>query len=80
MTLNVKVGDKKFVMGTLLSESIPQTCFDMLFDQEFELSHNWGKGSVHFVGFQCPNNKDEYPFFILSFMLLLFLLKLPFFF
>ncbi|XP_056855687.1 histone deacetylase HDT1 [Raphanus sativus] len=59
VTLNVKVGDKKFVMGTLLSESIPQTCFDMLFDQEFELSHNWGKGSVHFVGFQCPNNKDD---------------------
>ncbi|CAN6917150.1 histone deacetylase HDT1 [Brassica napus] len=59
VTLNVKVGDKKFVMGTLVSESIPQTCFDMLFDQEFELSHNWGKGSVHFVGFKCPNNKDD---------------------
>ncbi|KAG5414515.1 hypothetical protein IGI04_002082 [Brassica rapa subsp. trilocularis] len=44
VTFNVKVGDKKFVMGTFVSESIPQTCFDMLFDQEFELSHNWGKG------------------------------------
>lgn len=73
MTLNVKVGDKKFVMGTLVSESIPQTCFDMLFDQEFELSHNWGKGSVHFVGFKCPNNKDEYPFHSL-FYAMLFLL------
>ncbi|KAJ0240380.1 Histone deacetylase HDT1 [Hirschfeldia incana] len=59
VTLNVKVGDKKFVMGTLVSESIPQACFDMLFDQEFDLSHNWGKGSVHFVGFQCPNDKDD---------------------
>lgn len=69
MTLNVKVGDNKFVMGTLVSESIPQACFDVLFDKEFELSHNWGKGSVHFVGFECPNNNNEYPF-VDSFMLL----------
>nr|XP_019578713.1 PREDICTED: histone deacetylase HDT1-like [Rhinolophus sinicus] len=59
VTLNVKVGDKKFVMATLVSESIPQTNFDVLFDGDFELSHNWGKGSVHFVGFKCPNNNDE---------------------
>lgn len=59
VTLNVKVGDSKFVMGTLVSESIPQACFDVLFDKEFELSHNWGKGSVHFVGFECPNNNND---------------------
>ncbi|KAL0713539.1 hypothetical protein Bca4012_020517 [Brassica carinata] len=58
VTLNVKVGDNKFVMGTLVSESIPQACFDVLFDKEFELSHNWGKGNVHFVGFKCPNNNN----------------------
>ncbi|RID79607.1 hypothetical protein BRARA_A02332 [Brassica rapa] len=59
VTFNVKVGDKKFVMGTFVSESIPQTCFDMLFDQEFELSHNWGKGSVHFVGFKYSEEEEE---------------------
>ncbi|CAH8307343.1 unnamed protein product [Eruca vesicaria subsp. sativa] len=59
VTLNVKVENKKFVMGTLVSLSIPQTNFDILFDQEFELSHNLGKGSVHFVGFKCPNNNDD---------------------
>ncbi|XP_024009551.1 histone deacetylase HDT1 [Eutrema salsugineum] len=56
--LYVKVGDKKFVLGTLVSGSIPQTSFDMIFEKEFELSHNWGKGSVHFVGFKSHNIED----------------------
>ncbi|KAF8083464.1 hypothetical protein N665_0771s0003 [Sinapis alba] len=59
VTLNVKVGNNKFVMGTLVSESIPQTCFDVLFDKEFELSHNWGKGSVYFVGFKYSEEEEE---------------------
>ncbi|KAG2329961.1 hypothetical protein Bca52824_001141 [Brassica carinata] len=59
VTLNVKVGDNKFVMGTLVSESIPQACFDVLFDKEFELSHNWGKGNVHFVDSEDEEEEEE---------------------
>lgn len=54
MPLFVKVGEQKLVMGTLLTDSIPQVSFDLVFNQEFELSHNWSKGSVHFVGYQSP--------------------------
>ncbi|VVB04904.1 unnamed protein product [Arabis nemorensis] len=57
--LYVKVGNQKLVLGTLLSESIPQLNCDLVFDKEFELSHNWGKGSDYFVGFKSPN--IEYP-------------------
>ncbi|CAH2065444.1 unnamed protein product [Thlaspi arvense] len=56
--LYVKVGDEKFVLGTLVSGSIPQTNFDLVFDKEFELSHEWGK-SVHFAAEVKKNAKPE---------------------
>ncbi|KFK33910.1 hypothetical protein AALP_AA5G076500 [Arabis alpina] len=61
--LYVTVGNQKLVMGTLLSETIPQLSCDLVFDTEFELSHNWGKGSVHFVGYRTPNVEDGGDYF-----------------
>ncbi|EXB37421.1 Histone deacetylase HDT1 [Morus notabilis] len=43
--LSVKVADKKFVLGTLSLEKIPQLTFDLVFEKEFELTHNWKHGS-----------------------------------
>lgn len=61
MPLHVKVGDQKFVLGFLSTENIPQQFCDLVFEKEFELSHNWGKGSVYFVGYKTPNLEDQYP-------------------
>ncbi|CAK9323095.1 unnamed protein product [Citrullus colocynthis] len=44
--LYVKVGNQKLVLGTLSSEKFPQVSFDLLFDKEFELSHNWKNGNT----------------------------------
>ncbi|CAI0544559.1 unnamed protein product [Linum tenue] len=44
--LFIKVGDKKLVLGTLSPETIPQLAFDLVLEQEFELSHNWKNGSI----------------------------------
>ncbi|KAK9939896.1 hypothetical protein M0R45_016576 [Rubus argutus] len=54
-------GDKKLVLGHLIPGQIPQLSFDLVFDEEFELSHNWKSGSVHFAGYQSVMG-DEYPF------------------
>lgn len=58
--LFAKVGDQKFVLGTLSSEKFPQISFDLLFEKEFELSHNWKNGSVHFMGYKSLVN-NQYP-------------------
>ncbi|CAI0398174.1 unnamed protein product [Linum tenue] len=42
--LFIKVGEKKLVLGTLSPETIPQLAFDLVLEQEFELSHNWKNG------------------------------------
>ncbi|XP_038706748.1 histone deacetylase HDT1-like [Tripterygium wilfordii] len=61
--LFVKCGDKKLVIGTLSSEKFPQVSFDLVFEKEFELSHNWKGGSVYFCGYQVPipDEGDDYP-------------------
>ncbi|XP_057955423.1 histone deacetylase HDT1-like isoform X2 [Malania oleifera] len=51
--LFVKIGDKKLVLGTLSPEVCPQLAFDIVFEQKFELSHNWKKGSVYFLGYEA---------------------------
>ncbi|CAN1275799.1 Histone deacetylase HDT1, partial [Linum perenne] len=48
--LYVKVDDKKLVLGTLSSEKIPQLQLDLVFDRDFQLSHNGKNGSVYFIG------------------------------
>ncbi|CAI0544551.1 unnamed protein product [Linum tenue] len=59
--LFIKVGDKKLVLGTLSPETIPQLAFDLVLEQEFELSHNWKNGSIYFTGYKSilPANSPE---------------------
>ncbi|XP_008442794.2 histone deacetylase HDT1 [Cucumis melo] len=57
--LYVKVGNQKLVLGTLSSEKFPQVSFDLVFDKEFELSHNWKNGSVHFTGYTSLLPEEE---------------------
>ncbi|KAI4340438.1 hypothetical protein MLD38_025271 [Melastoma candidum] len=57
--LHVKFGDKKLVLGTLSPETIPQLSFDLVFEKEFELSHNWKNGSVYFCGYTSIVQDDE---------------------
>ncbi|CAN6719799.1 unnamed protein product [Malus baccata var. baccata] len=52
ISLFAKVGDLKLVLGFLSAEKSPQLMFDIVFDEKFELSHNWKNGSVHFTGYK----------------------------
>ncbi|CAI0398175.1 unnamed protein product [Linum tenue] len=60
--LFIKVGEKKLVLGTLSPETIPQLAFDLVLEQEFELSHNWKNGSIFFTGYKSVLPDDGYPF------------------
>ncbi|XP_011101488.1 histone deacetylase HDT1 [Sesamum indicum] len=57
--LFVNVDGKKLVLGTLFTEKLPQQQFDLVFDQDFELSHNWKSGSVYFFGYKASNPFEE---------------------
>ncbi|WCJ24818.1 Histone deacetylase HDT2 [Euphorbia peplus] len=57
--LYLKIGSKKLVLGTLSPENFPQFNFDLIFEDDFELSHTWKHGSVFFYGY-----KKEHPFLI----------------
>lgn len=60
--LFVTVAGKKLVLGTLFTDKLPQQQFDLVFDRDFELSHNWKNGSVYFYGYKANNPyEDEYP-------------------
>ncbi|WRX07951.1 hypothetical protein QQP08_000438, partial [Theobroma cacao] len=50
VTLHVNADGQKLVVGTLSHQNFPQLSFDLVFDQEFELSHNWKNGSVVEIG------------------------------
>ncbi|KAI3743501.1 hypothetical protein L1987_61211 [Smallanthus sonchifolius] len=43
--LYINIDDKKLVLGTLNSERLPQQLFDLVFDKDFQLSHNWKNGN-----------------------------------
>ncbi|KAF8395337.1 hypothetical protein HHK36_019282 [Tetracentron sinense] len=60
VALFVNVGGQKLVLGTLSREKFPQISFDLVFEKEFELSHNWKNGSVYFCGYTSVIS-DEYP-------------------
>ncbi|GMI81696.1 histone deacetylase 3, HISTONE DEACETYLASE 2A [Hibiscus trionum] len=60
--LYVNVGGKKLVLGTLSHQNFPQLNFDLVFDAEFELSHNWKNGSVYFLGYKTFVPEEGYPF------------------
>ncbi|KAH6762243.1 hypothetical protein C2S52_019676 [Perilla frutescens var. hirtella] len=69
--LFVNVNGKRLVLGTLFSEKLPQQQFDLVFDREFDLSHNWKNGTVYFYGYRANNPFEEYPLnFELYFILL----------
>lgn len=59
ISLFVKTGDQKLVIGHLYAEKLPQIYFDLVFDKEFVLSHNGKNGSVHFHGYIANTG---YPF------------------
>lgn len=62
--LYVTVDEKKLVLATLNTEKLPQQQFDLVFDRDFEISHNWKNGSVFFYGYLASNPIDEYPLYI----------------
>jgi hypothetical protein len=55
VSLYVKIDNQKLQLGTLSSEKIPQISYDLVFEKEFELSHNWKYGSVCFTGFKMES-------------------------
>ena len=63
-TMFVKIGDQKLAIGTLSTDKFPQIQFDLVFEKEFELSHNSKTSSVFFSGYKVfqPAEGDEYPF------------------
>ncbi|KAM0065683.1 putative histone deacetylase transcription factor C2H2 family [Helianthus debilis subsp. tardiflorus] len=56
--LYVNVDSKKLVLGTLNSERLPQQLFDLVFDKDFQISHNWKNGSVFFYGYKADQPID----------------------
>ncbi|KAK8596160.1 hypothetical protein V6N13_000808 [Hibiscus sabdariffa] len=59
--LYVNVDGKKLLLGTLSHQNYPQLIFDLVFEQDFELSHNWKNGSVYFLGYRTsvPEEGDD---------------------
>ncbi|XAR59680.1 Histone deacetylase [Bertholletia excelsa] len=53
--LHLKINGEKLVVGTLSAEKFPQITFDLVFEKEFELSHEWKNGSVYFCGYSTDN-------------------------
>ncbi|KAG6436395.1 hypothetical protein SASPL_101293 [Salvia splendens] len=47
--LRMKIDDKDFIIGSLAAENRPQVMFDLVFEKEFELSHDLKSGSVYFI-------------------------------
>lgn len=59
--VHVKVGDQKLVLG-VLSKTTPQLSIDLVFEKEFEISHNWKNGTVHLMGYKSEMGQpEEYP-------------------
>ncbi|XP_033512682.1 histone deacetylase HDT1-like isoform X2 [Nicotiana tomentosiformis] len=57
--LSVNVDGKKLALGTLNLDKLPQQQFDLVFDRDFELSHNWKNGSVYFFGYKAANPYEQ---------------------
>ncbi|KAL3850339.1 hypothetical protein ACJIZ3_012221 [Penstemon smallii] len=49
--LRLKADGKSFIVGSLAAEDRTQLMFDLVFEKEFELSHDWKNGSVYFMGY-----------------------------
>lgn len=59
VTLYVKVDDKKLVLGVLSPDTNPQLSFDLVFEKDFEISHNSKSGSVHLLGYMSEIPHDD---------------------
>ncbi|KAL2934729.1 Histone deacetylase HDT1 [Bienertia sinuspersici] len=61
--LYAKMNDQKFVIGILSPERFPHINLDLVFEEQFTLSHDLKQGSVHFAGYQADNhspvNEDD---------------------
>ncbi|KAL8214512.1 hypothetical protein R6Q57_003961 [Mikania cordata] len=60
--LHINIDGKKLVLGTLNSERLPQQLFDLIFDKDFHLSHNWKNGSVYFYGYMADQPIDDFSY------------------
>lgn len=49
--LRLKIDAKSLVLGALSAEERTQLMLDLVFEREFELSHDWKNGSVYFMGY-----------------------------
>ncbi|MCD9561333.1 Histone deacetylase hdt1 [Datura stramonium] len=54
--LSITIDGKKLVLGTLSSDKLPQQQFDLVFDRDFELSHNWKNESDEEIPLTIANN------------------------
>ncbi|XP_008458629.2 histone deacetylase HDT1-like [Cucumis melo] len=64
VTIFLKIGDQKLVLGILSAEKFPQLSFDLVFEKEFELSHNGKSGSVYCAGYQAYGDDHEHDGYI----------------
>ncbi|XP_039688869.1 histone deacetylase HDT1 isoform X2 [Medicago truncatula] len=62
VVLYLKVDDQKFVLGTLIKDTIPQIAMDIFLDDESELSHNSKNATVYFSGYKAfrIDNADDF--------------------
>ncbi|KAJ0260160.1 Histone deacetylase HDT4 [Hirschfeldia incana] len=56
----VKVGgdDKQKILIGNLSQKVPQVSLDLLFEQDFEISHECKSTSVYLIGYKSPDPMD----------------------
>ncbi|KAM7275741.1 hypothetical protein ACFE04_017607 [Oxalis oulophora] len=60
--LFVDYNGQKFAIGHLSAEKSPAIAFDLVFEKEFEISHNSKNGSVYFTGYTSEIvDEEEYP-------------------
>ncbi|CAI9782950.1 unnamed protein product [Fraxinus pennsylvanica] len=57
--IRMKIDTNKYVIGTLSAEDRPQVMFDLVFEREFELSHDWKNGSVYCIGYIADDQIQE---------------------
>ncbi|KAI4382282.1 hypothetical protein MLD38_008263 [Melastoma candidum] len=50
----VTLGGQNLVLGSLCPKTIPRLSFELVFDKDFVLSHNWKSGNVYFCGYFYP--------------------------
>ena len=55
----LKVGEQKFVLGTLSKEKITQISLELVMEKEFELSHSSKNVSVHLCGYKAYYSVDD---------------------